>query len=376
MFRSSRRASRRGTARLIRTPGPRRLTVTGTPVRACSSPDASSARPPERRPAANTLPPAETITRRRSSLTTTAANRARVVWPRRRIRRASYVPSVRSAAVIARRWPRQTWLKRPTRRMVRAVPLETSPAAWGTSPPLTYPTRGYTPSQPGIRAGTGANANRNRERRRPWPCRIGRGCAPGRTWRRRPRGRGGDRPPVRSGQRHPGRRRVSDTRRVPMGRAHERGDAAFGPVVARAALWAPSAADLQSVWGSRAAGRGVCSHHRRNGRGPRGRSIARRAARSDAVRPGRVRPGRVPRGRSDRVQLPGDAPPGSERALRGRRRSDRRARAADAARDRQRLRADGPDRARRLGDGRAPHRGDPGTAAALGAALPRACRGD
>src|SRR5919109_280838 len=161
-----------------------------------------------------------------------------------------------------------------------------------------------------------------------------------------------------------------------MGRAHEWGDARFGPVPARAALWAPPPADLQSVGGSTAAGRGLRSHHGRNGRGPRGRSLARRAPRTGTVRSRRGRSGRVPRRRRDRVQLPGDAPPGGERALRGRRRSGRRPGAADAPGDRQRLRADGPDRTRRLGDGRAPSPGHTGAEAAPGAALPRACRGD
>ena len=47
------------------------------------------------------------------------------------------------------------------------------------------------------------------------------------------------------------------------------------------------------------------------------------------------------------------------------------ARAADDAHDRERLRADGADRARRLGDGRAPSRRDPRRAARAGG-LPRA----
>ncbi len=65
---------------------------------------------------------------------------------------------------------------------------------------------------------------------------------------------------------------------------------------------------------------------------------------------------RLPRRRGDRVELPRDAARGRRLAARGRRRAARGARPAHPRRDRQRLRAHRPDRARRLGDRRAPPR--------------------
>ena len=61
----------------------------------------------------------------------------------------------------------------------------------------------------------------------------------------------------------------------------------------------------------------------------------------------------LPRRRSDRVELPRHPPPRRGLAARGGRRAAGGARAADAADDRERLRADRADRARRLGHGRA-----------------------
>ena len=61
----------------------------------------------------------------------------------------------------------------------------------------------------------------------------------------------------------------------------------------------------------------------------------------------------LPRGRRDRVELPRHPAPRRRLAARGRRRAARGARPADAAHDRERLRADRADRARRLGDRRA-----------------------
>ena len=90
-----------------------------------------------------------------------------------------------------------------------------------------------------------------------------------------------------------------------------------------------------------------------------GRLLARAHARPRAVRPRRRRARRVPRGRRDRVELPRHAPPRRRLAARGRRRAARGARPADAAHDRERLRADRADRARRLGDRRRARRRDP-----------------
>ena len=66
----------------------------------------------------------------------------------------------------------------------------------------------------------------------------------------------------------------------------------------------------------------------------------------------------LPRGRRIRVELPRHAAPRGLAALRERGRPARGARAAHAAHDRERLRADGADRPRRLGDGRGAPRRD------------------
>ena len=89
------------------------------------------------------------------------------------------------------------------------------------------------------------------------------------------------------------------------------------------------------------------------------RLVARRDARPAAVRARRRGAHALPRRRRVRVQLPRHAPPRGGAALRERRRAARGARAAHAAHDRERLRADRPDRARRLGDGRSAPRRDP-----------------
>ena len=86
---------------------------------------------------------------------------------------------------------------------------------------------------------------------------------------------------------------------------------------------------------------------------------ARADARARAVRARRRRPAALPRGRGDGLELPRHAARGGRLARRRGRRAARGARAADAPDDRERLRADRPDRARRLGDGGGAPRGDP-----------------
>ena len=75
-----------------------------------------------------------------------------------------------------------------------------------------------------------------------------------------------------------------------------------------------------------------------------------------------------------RRELPRHAAPGGSRPRAGGRRSARGASSADAARDRERLRADRAGRARRLGDGRGAPGSDPGAPARARAALPGARR--
>ena len=111
-------------------------------------------------------------------------------------------------------------------------------------------------------------------------------------------------------------------------------------------------------------------------RGAPRRLVARAAARPRAVRSRRRRATALPRRRGDRVELPRHAAPSRLRALRGGRCAGGGARAADAADDRERLRADRPDLARRLGDRRAPPRSDPRRATRARAAVRRPRRGD
>ena len=103
-------------------------------------------------------------------------------------------------------------------------------------------------------------------------------------------------------------------------------------------------------------------------------SLARTHAGPAALRPRRRPPRGLPRGRGDRVQLPRHAAPGSRFSARGRRRAAGGPRPTDAPDDRERLRADRTDRARRLGDGRAPPRGHPRRTPGAGGGVPRARR--
>ena len=81
----------------------------------------------------------------------------------------------------------------------------------------------------------------------------------------------------------------------------------------------------------------------------------------------------LPRRRGDRLELPRHAAAGRRLAARGRRRASRGARPADAAHDRERLRADRADLARRLGDRRRAPRRDPERAARARADVRDAC---
>src|SRR5205823_6263589 len=82
-----------------------------------------------------------------------------------------------------------------------------------------------------------------------------------------------------------------------------------------------------------------------------------RGARPAAVRTCGRQARALPRRCVDGVELPGHALPRGRTALRGGGRATRGADPADGAHDRERLRADGADRAWRLGDGRPPRRG-------------------
>ena len=235
--------------------------------------------------------------------------------------------------------------------------------------------RGTKLSAPGIRYGAGASDGRKRERDRSRPRRLGAGRSARGARRRRARGRRA--------------RRCSACRTRPfgtwpggcpgtwpLGRARQRGDAAVRARSPRAALLAAPAADVHPLARARAARRRLGGGHGRDRRGARPRVRARGVARLAAVRAGRRGAAALPRGRGGRLELPRHAAPGRVRALRGRRRATRGARAAHAAHDRERLRADRPDRARRLGDSRGAPRGDPRRPARPRAAVRPAGGGD
>ena len=119
------------------------------------------------------------------------------------------------------------------------------------------------------------------------------------------------------------------------------------------ALLGPSAADADAGPRTGAARRRLGSGDRRERRRPRSRALAGRDARPAAVRARRRPAGALPRRRVDRLELPRDALPRGGAALRAGRRAAGCARPADGADDRERFRADRPDRTRRLGDRRA-----------------------
>ena len=145
---------------------------------------------------------------------------------------------------------------------------------------------------------------------------------------------------------------------------------------ARAALRPAPAADVHARPRRRAARRRVRRDHRRDGGSPPGRRLARAPARPRAVPARRRAACDLSRRRGDRLQLPRHAAARRRLAARGGRRAARGARPADAADDRERLRADRPDRARRLGDRRRARRGDPRRAARARAAVHDARRDD
>src|SRR4029079_10942539 len=116
--------------------------------------------------------------------------------------------------------------------------------------------------------------------------------------------------------------------------------------------------------------------HRRERGGAVGRLESGRHARAAPVRARRRRPDALPRGRRDRLELPGHPLPCRLAAARGRRGSAGGARSADDADDRERLPADRPDRAGRLGGRRRPSRRAPRRASGARADVPGARGGD
>src|SRR6266511_3235365 len=144
----------------------------------------------------------------------------------------------------------------------------------------------------------------------------------------------------------------------------------------QAALLPAPAANVHPREGTRTAGRSLGCRHGRDGRRARSGLLARSHPRPPAVRAGRRGPAALPRRCCDRLQLPRHAPRGGCRALPRGGSATGGARPADAAHDRQRLRADRPDRAWRLGDGRVPSPRDPRRQAGARAALRPAGRGD
>ena len=155
----------------------------------------------------------------------------------------------------------------------------------------------------------------------------------------------------------------------PVDRARERGDAARRARPARAPVQRASAADVHGAR-PRAARRRLGRGDRRDRRG------ARAPARGSPRRSGCGRSSSPTTGAT--LYHAGAAIASNflvtlyraaARAVRDGRRAARGARAADAAHDRERLRADGPDHARRLGDGRRAPRRDPRRAARARAAV-------
>ena len=129
----------------------------------------------------------------------------------------------------------------------------------------------------------------------------------------------------------------------------ERRDAARRARTARAPLQRASAADVHGLARRRAARRRVGRRHRGDARRARDRAVARGDARPEAVRARRLGPHALPRRRGVRIELHRDAAARGIAPLRVCGRAAGSARAADAAHDRERLRADGADLPRRLG---------------------------
>ena len=100
------------------------------------------------------------------------------------------------------------------------------------------------------------------------------------------------------------------------------------------------APDIHARARSRAARRRLGGRHRRDGLGPHDRVVAGRDARAAAVRARRRGEDALPRGRGVRLELRRHDAARGVAAVRRRGRARRRARAADAAHDRERLRAD------------------------------------
>ena len=139
---------------------------------------------------------------------------------------------------------------------------------------------------------------------------------------------------------------ASGDRARPVARARLGRDAALGAGAASTPFLAPSAADVHARTRARAARRRLGGGHVGIGRGAVGRLLARRDARPAALRARRRRAPALPRRRRDRVELPRHAARGRIRTVSRRGCAARGARSVDAAHDRQRLRADRPDRAR------------------------------
>src|SRR5256886_3646794 len=214
------------------------------------------------------------------------------------------------------------------------------------------------------------NDVRKRQRDRSRPGRLG-GRRAARGARRRTAGRRrGARPALRARRGYSGRG-PGPGPGTWLDLARQRRHAARGARPARAAFRAPPAADVHARARARTARRRLRRGYGRNPGSARARLRAGPAARPDALRARRRGAAALPRRRRDRLELPGHAAPGRIRALPFRRRAAGGTRPVDAANDRQRLRADRPDRARRLGDRRGPPRGDPRHSSRPGAALRR-----
>src|SRR5581483_11684105 len=162
----------------------------------------------------------------------------------------------------------------------------------------------------------------------------------------------------------------------PVDLPRERRDPARGARAAPAPLLRASAADARRLARPRAARRSLRRRQRGVAGGARARTVARAHARPAPLPAPRRRAPPLPRGGDVRERLPRHPAPRRFEAGPARRGSAGGPRVPDAAHNRQRLRADRADRARRLGDGRGAPGGDQGARAGARAALPGARTGD
>src|SRR5436190_6969183 len=153
-------------------------------------------------------------------------------------------------------------------------------------------------------------------------------------------------------------------------------DAAGSARSAHPKVLAPPVADLHARAWTRTTGRRLGRTHGRVRGGASGRILGRRDVGAPFISARRRSPAALPRGSGNRVQLPRHAPYRGLGAVPRRGRAAGGARPVDAPHDRERVRADRPDRARRLEDGRCAPPRNPRRAARARTSVRRARGGD